>query len=44
MLDAAMSHALFGTCDDIANIASLDITAQFVGICRERSPCWCQAG
>ncbi len=38
MLDAAMSHALFGTCDDIANIASLDITTQFVGICRGAQP------
>ena len=38
MLDAAMSHALFGTCDEIANIASLDISTQFVGVCRGAQP------
>ena len=34
MLDAAMSHALFGTDDTIAGVASLDIATQFVGVCR----------
>ena len=33
-----MSHALFGTCDEIANIASLNITTQFVGVCRGAQP------
>lgn len=34
MLDAAMSHALFGTADDISGVASLDISTQFIGVCR----------
>ena len=34
MLDAAMSHALFGTSDDVSGVASLDISTQFIGICR----------
>ncbi len=39
MLDAAMSHALFGTDDTIAGVASLDISTQFVGVCRGQQPC-----
>lgn len=34
MLDAAMSHAAFGTDPTITGIASLDITTQYLGICR----------
>ena len=34
MLDAAMSHALFGTDDTISGVASLDIATQFIGVCR----------
>ncbi len=34
MLDAAMSHALFGTSKDVSGVASLDISTQFIGICR----------
>ena len=34
MLDAAMSHALFGTDDKISGVASLDIATQFIGVCR----------
>ena len=33
MLDAAMSHALFGTSDDVSGVASLDISTQFIS-CR----------
>jgi len=38
MLDAAMSHALFGTDDTISDIASLDIATQFIGACRGQHP------
>ena len=38
MLDAAMSHALFGTDDSIAGVASLDIATQFMGVCRGNQP------
>ncbi len=38
MLDAAMSHALFGTDDTISSIASLDIATQFIGVCRGQQP------
>jgi uncharacterized protein (TIGR00369 family) len=38
MLDAAMSHALFGTDDTISDVASLDIAAQFIGVCRGKQP------
>ena len=38
MLDAAMSHALFGTHDTISGIASLDIATQFTGVCRGQQP------
>ena len=38
MLDAAMSHALFGTDDSVSGVASLDIATQFVGICRGEQP------
>ena len=38
MLDAAMSHALFGTDETIAGVASLDISTQFVGVCRGQQP------
>jgi acyl-coenzyme A thioesterase PaaI-like protein len=34
MLDAAMSHAAFGTDPTITGIASLDISTQYLGICR----------
>ena len=38
MLDAAMSHALFGTDDTISGVASLDIATQFIGVCRGKQP------
>ena len=38
MLDAAMSHALFGTDDSVSGVASLDIATQFMGICRGEQP------
>ena len=38
MLDAAMSHALFGTDDTISGVASLDIATQFIGVCRGQQP------
>ena len=38
MLDAAMSHALFGTDDTISDVASLDIATQFIGVCRGKQP------
>ena len=38
MLDAAMSHALFGTDDTITDVASLDIATQFIGVCRGQQP------
>lgn len=38
MLDAAMSHALFGTDDTVAGVASLDINTQFLGVCRGGQP------
>ena len=38
MLDAAMSHALFGTDDTISGVASLDIATQFIGVCRGEQP------
>lgn len=38
MLDAAMSHALFGTDDSISGVASLDIATQFIGVCRGQQP------
>ncbi len=38
MLDAAMSHALFGTDDTISSVASLDIATQFIGVCRGKQP------
>ena len=38
MLDAAMSHALFGTDETIAGVASLDIATQFIGVCRGQQP------
>ena len=38
MLDAAMSHALFGTDDTICGVASLDIATQFIGVCRGQHP------
>jgi uncharacterized protein (TIGR00369 family) len=38
MLDAAMSHALFGTEDNVSNVASLDITTQFISACRGNQP------
>ena len=34
MLDAAMSHAVFGTDPTVNGIASLDISTQYLGICR----------
>ena len=34
MLDAAMSHAVFGTDATVNGIASLDISTQYLGICR----------
>jgi acyl-coenzyme A thioesterase PaaI-like protein len=38
MLDAAMSHALFGTDDTISGVASLDVATQFIGVCRGQQP------
>ena len=38
MLDAAMSHALFGTDESISNVASLDIATQFISACRGNQP------
>ena len=38
MLDAAMSHALFGTDDTISGVASLDIATQFIGVCHGQHP------
>ena len=38
MLDASMSHALFGTDDTISGVASLDIATQFIGVCRGQQP------
>ena len=38
MLDAAMSHALFGTDDTISGVASLDIATQFIEVCRGKQP------
>ena len=38
MLDAAMSHALFGTEETISGVASLDIATQFIGACRGQHP------
>ena len=38
MLDAAMSHALFGTDDTISGVASLDIATQFIGVSRGKQP------
>lgn len=38
MLDAAMSHALFGTDYTISNVATLDIATQFLDICRGNQP------
>ena len=37
-LDAAMSHALFGTDDTISGVASLDIATQFIGVCLGKQP------
>ena len=38
MLDAAMSHAIFGTDPTVSGIASLDISTQYLGICRGNQP------
>ena len=38
MLDAAMSHAAFGTDRTITGLASLDISTQYIGICRGNRP------
>ena len=38
MLDAAMSHALFGTDDTISGVASLDIATHFIGVCHGKQP------
>ena len=38
MLDAAMSHAAFGTDRTITGLASLDISTQYLGICRGNRP------
>jgi acyl-coenzyme A thioesterase PaaI-like protein len=38
MLDAAMSHAAFGTDRTITGLASLDISTQYLGICRGNQP------
>ena len=38
MLDAAMSHAVFGTDGTITGLATLNISTQYLGICRGNQP------
>ena len=38
MLDAAMSHAAFGTNRTITGLASINISTQYLGICRGNQP------